>query len=90
MENNSIEKNLSEIEIYSVTAIGEDFSMEGNHVTLDRGKALSKAYDMFYECEDSPLYYDVFIDTWKNDELIKVESIDSNGNIVVNYENYNV
>lgn len=90
MENNSIEKNLSEIEIYSVTAIGEDFSMEGNHVTLDKGKALSKDYDMFYECEDSPLYYDVFIDTWKNDELIKVESIDSDGNIVVNYENYNV
>lgn len=85
-----MEKNFNEIEIYSVTAIGEDFSMEGNHVTLDRGKALSKAYDMFYECEDSPLYYNVFIDTWKNDELIKVESIDSNGNIVVNYENYNV
>lgn len=90
MENNSMEKNFNEIEIYSVTAIGEDFSMEGSHVTLDRGKALSKAYNMFYECEDSPLYYDVFIDTWKNDELIKVESIDSDGNIVVNYENYNV
>lgn len=85
-----MEKNFNEIEIYSVTAIGEDFSMEGNYVTLDRGKALSKAYDMFYECEDSLLYYDVFIDTWKNDELIKVESIDSDGNIVVNYENYNV
>ena len=63
--------------------------MEGNHVTLDRGKALSNAYDMFYECEDSPLYYDIFIDTWKNDELIKVEHIDSNGNIEVNYEKYN-
>ena len=85
-----MEKNFNEIEIYSVTAIGEDFSMEGNHVTLDRGKALSKAYDMFYECEDSILYYDVFIDTWKNDELIKVEHIDSNGNIEVNYEKYNV
>lgn len=85
-----MENNFNEIEIYSVTAIGEDFSMEGNYVTLDRGKALSKAYDMFYECEDSLLYYDVFIDTWKNDELIKVESIDSDGNIVVNYENYNV
>lgn len=85
-----MEKNFSEIEIYSVIAIAEDFSMEGSHVTLDRGKALSKAYDMFYECEDSILYYDVFIDTWKNDVLIKVESIDSNGNIVVNYENYNV
>ena len=85
-----MEKNLNEIEIYSVTAIAEDWSMEGNHVTLDRGKALSKAYDMFYECEDSILYYDVFIDTWKNDELIKVEHIDSDGNIVVNYEKYNV
>ena len=85
-----MEKNLNEIEIYSVTAIAEDWSMEGNHVTLYRGKALSKAYDMFYECEDSPLYYDVFIDTWKNDELIKVEHIDSNGNIEVNYEKYNV
>ena len=90
MENKSIGKNFNEIEIYSVIAIGEDYSMEGNHVTLDRGKALSKAYDMFYECEDSPLYYCVCIDTWKNDILIKIESIDSNGNIVVNYENYNV
>lgn len=90
MENKSIGINLNEIEIYSVIAIGEDYSMEGNHVTLDRGKALSKAYDMFYECEDSPLYYCVCIDTWKNDILIKIESIDSNGNIVVNYEKYNV
>ena len=85
-----MENNFSEIKVYSVTAIAEDWSMEGNHVTLDRGKAISKAYDMFYECEDSILYYDVFIDTWKNDELIKVEHIDSDGNIVVNYEKYNV
>ena len=90
MENNSMKNNLSEIEIYSVTAMGEGFSMEGNHVTLDKGKALVRVYDMYYKSQGCKPCYDVFIDTWKNDELIKVESIDSNGKIVVNYENYNV
>lgn len=89
MENNSIEKNLSEIEIYSVVVM-TDNCMESNHVTLDREKALVKAYDAYYKSQGCKPSYSVFIGTWKYDVVVKVEYIDDNGNLVVRYENYNV
>ena len=89
MENNSIGINLNEIEIYSVVVIA-DGCMESNHVTLDREKALVKAYDAYYKSQGCKSGYSVFIGTWKYDVIIKVEYIDNNGNLVVRYENYNV
>ena len=90
MENKSIEKNLNEIEIYSVVVVTEDYRIESTHVTLDRGKALIKAYDMYYKSQPCQPCYNVFIDTWREDVVVKTEYIDSNGKVVVRYENYNV
>ena len=90
MENNSMKKNLSEIEIYSIVVMTDNFSIKSNHVTLDRGKALVMAYDAYYKSRGCKPCYNVFIDTWRDDVIIKVEYIDSNGNIEVNYEKYNV
>ena len=89
MENESIEKNLNEIEIYSVIAF-ENFDIVDNYVDLNRGSAILKAYDMYYDGKDIMGHYDVFIDTWKNGILIKSEYIDNNEKLVVGYENYNV
>lgn len=88
MENKSIEKNLNEIEIYSVTAF-EGFNMMGNYVTLDRCSAIMKASGMYYEGKDITSNYDVFIDTWKDGIIVKSEYIDNNEKLVVVYENYN-
>lgn len=90
MENNSIEKNLSEIEIYSVIVVTKDFNIVDNHVTLNRDLAVFKAYDMYYDGKDAMSHYDIFIDTWKDGVLIKVEYIDSKEKLVVGYENYNI
>ena len=46
MENKSIEKNLNEIEIYSVIVF-ENFNIVDNYVTLDRGLAIFIAYWVF-------------------------------------------
>lgn len=81
---------MSETEIYSVVVVTEDYKIESTHVTLDRGKALIKAYDMYYDCQDYQPCCNVFIDTWRDDVIVKTEYIDSNGKIVVRYENYNV
>lgn len=91
MENKSIEKNLNEIEIYSVIAF-ENFNIVDNYVTLDRGLAIFKAYDMYYDGKDVMSHYDVFIDTWKGGVRIRTEYIDSSNDekLVVGYENYNV
>lgn len=89
MENNSIEKNLSEIEIYSVIAF-ENFNIVDNYVTLDRGLAIYKVFDMYYGGKDAMSHYDVFIDTWRDGVRIKTEYIDSEEKLVVGYENYNV
>ena len=90
MENKSMEKNLNEIEIYSVTVLVEDFGIPDNHVTLNRYSAIIKAYDIYYKYRDTEDYYNVFIDTWKNDVLVKSEYIDSEKNLSVLYENRNV
>ena len=90
MENKSMEKNLNEIEVYSVTALVESRDVPDNHVTLNRYSAIIKAYDMYYRYKDTGDYYNVFIDTWKNDVLIKTEYIDRERNLVVWFENHNV
>ena len=89
MENESIEKNLNEIEIYSVIAF-ENFDIVDNYVDLNRGSAILKAYDMYYDGKDVMSHRDVFIDTWKNGILIKSEYIDNNEKLVVGYENQDV
>lgn len=90
MEKNSIEKNLSEIEIYLVITMAEDFAIIDTHVTLSRGSAILKAYDMYYDHKDTEDYCTVFVDTWKNGIMIKSEHIDDNEKLIVGYENYNV
>ena len=89
MENKSMEKNFSEIEIYSVTAF-ENFDIVDNYVDLNRGSAILKAYDMYYDGKDIMGHYDVFIDTWRDGVIVKSEYIDREGKLVVGYENYNV
>lgn len=89
MENDSIEKNLSKTEIYSVIVMADDFVTACTYVTLDRRKALVRAYDEYYKCQPCQPCYNVFIDTWRDDVLIKVEYIDNNGNLVVD-KDYNV
>lgn len=90
MENKSIEKNLNEIEIYSVIAMAESYDIVDNYIILDKSLAVSKAYDMYDEHKDNFDHYAVFIDTWKNGVMIKCEYVDSNKNLVVEYENHNV
>ena len=90
MENKSIEKILNEMEIYSVVAIADNTDTIDNHVTLNRNLALLKAYDMYYKRKDAEYYYTIYVDTWKNDVMIKSEYIDDNEKLVVRYENYNV
>ena len=89
MTNKSIEKNLSEIEVYSVIAF-ENFDIVDNYVDLNRGSAVLKAYDMHYDGKDVMGHYDVFIDTWRDGVIVKSEYIDREGKLVVGYENYNV
>lgn len=91
MESKSIGKNLNEIEIYSVIVLIEGSSVLDSHVTLNRYSAMIKAYDMYYKHRDTKNHCNVFIDTWKNDVLVKVEYIDDNNeNLVVWFENHNV
>lgn len=90
MRKNSIEKNLNEIEIYSVIALIEDSSVPDSHVTLNRYSAIIKAYDIYYKHRDTKNHCNVFIDTWKNDVLVKSEYIDEERNLALFYENHNV
>ena len=88
MESKSIGKNLNEIEIYSVIVLIEGFSVPGSHVTLDRYSAIMKAYDIYYKYRDTKNVATIFIDTWKNDVLVKSEYIDEERNLVIFYENH--
>lgn len=90
MENNSIEKNLSEIEIYSITALVENRGVPDSHATLERGLAVMKAYDMYHRHKDNGDNCIVFIDTWKNEMLIKTEYINREENLAIWFENHNV
>ena len=90
MESKSIGKNLNEIEIYSVIVLIEGFSVPGSHVTLDRYSAIIKAYDIYYKYRDTKNHCNVFIDTWKNDVLVKSEYIDEERNLVIFFENHSV
>lgn len=90
MENKSIEKNLNEVEVYLVVAMTNDYDIIDNYVILDRGLAVSRAYDMYYEHKDNFDYCAVFVDTWKNGVMIKCECIDGNENLVVEYEKHNI
>lgn len=78
MENNSIGKNSIDngIEVYSVTAMFPNGEILGTFITLDRKLAVEKAFYMdeaYHEFDmDS---YNVFIDTWKDNEMIKTECI---------------
>lgn len=78
MENKSIEKNLinNGIEIYSVTTMFPNGEILENFVTLDRKLAVEKAFDMdeVYREFDADSH-NVFIDTWKDNKMIKTECI---------------
>ena len=80
MENKSIGKNSinNGIEIYSVTAVFPNGEILETFVTLDRKIAVEKAFDMndFY-CEFDAVEHSVsvVVDTWKDNELIKIECI---------------
>lgn len=69
MENNSIRKNSidNSVEVYlvSITVCGETLE---NFVTLDKELAIEKAFDMYDDYDQQS----VFIDTWKNNAIIKI------------------
>ena len=70
MENNSIRKNFIDdgIEIYLVSAISNCGETLENFVTLDKKLAVEKALNIYDDYDQQT----VFIDTWKNNTIIKI------------------
>ena len=70
MENNSMRKNSIDngIEIYSVTAMSDCGETLENFVTLDKKLAVEKALNIYDDYDQQT----VFIDTWKNNTIIKI------------------
>lgn len=70
MENNSIRKNLinNDIEVYLVSAISDCGETLENFVTLDKELAVEKALNIYDDYDQQS----VFIDTWKNNTIIKI------------------
>ena len=70
MENNSIRKNSinNGIEIYLVSAISDCGETLENFVTLDKKLAIEKAFNIYDDYDQQS----VFIDTWKNNTIIKI------------------
>ena len=70
MENNSMKKNSIDdgIEIYLVSAISDCGETLENFVTLDKELAVEKALNIYDDYDQQS----VFIDTWKNNTIIKI------------------
>lgn len=70
MENNSIRKNSIDdgIEIYLVSAISDCGETLENFVTLDKELAVEKALNIYDDYDQQS----VFVDTWKNNTIIKI------------------
>lgn len=70
MENNSIRKNLinNDIEVYLVSAISDCGETLENFVTLDKELAVEKALNIYDDYDQQS----VFVDTWKNNTIIKI------------------
>ena len=70
MENNSIRKNSIDdgIEIYLVSAMSDCGETLENFVTLDRELAIKKAFNIYDDYDQQS----VFIDTWKNNTIVKI------------------
>lgn len=70
MENKSIGKNSinNDIEVYLVSAISDCGETLENFVTLDRELAIKKAFNIYDDYDQQS----VFIDTWKNNTIIKI------------------
>lgn len=70
MENKSIEKNSinNDIEVYLVSAISDCGETLENFVTLDKKLAIEKALNIYDDYDQQS----VFIDTWKNNTIIKI------------------
>ena len=64
MENKSIEG----IEVYLVSAISDCGETLENFVTLDKKLAIEKAFNIYDDYDQQS----VFIDTWKNNTIIKI------------------
>ena len=70
MENNSMKKNSIDdgIEIYLVSAMSDCGETLENFVTLDKKLAIEKAFNIYDDYDQQS----VFIDTWKNNAIIKI------------------
>lgn len=70
MENKSIKKNSinNDIEVYLVSAISDCGETLENFVTLDKKLAIEKAFNIYDDYDQQS----VFIDTWKNNTIIKI------------------
>ena len=70
MENNSMKKNSIDdgIEIYLVSAMSDCGETLENFVTLDKELAVEKALNIYNDYDQQS----VFIDTWKNNTIIKI------------------
>lgn len=70
MENNSMRKNSIDdgIEVYLVSAISDCGETLENFVTLDRELAIKKAFNIYDDYDQQS----VFIDTWKNNTIVKI------------------
>lgn len=70
MENKSIGKNSinNDIEVYLVSAISDCGETLENFVTLDRELAIKKAFNIYDDYDQQS----VFIDTWKNNTIVKI------------------
>lgn len=70
MENNSIRKNSinNDIEVYLVSAMSDCGETLENFVTLDKELAVEKALNIYDDYDQQS----VFVDTWKNNTIIKI------------------
>lgn len=70
MENNSMKKNSIDdgIEIYLVSAMSDCGEALENFVTLDKELAVEKALNIYDDYDQQS----VFIDTWKNNTIVKI------------------
>ena len=70
MENNSMKKNSIDngVEVYLVSAISDCGETLENFVTLDKKLAIEKALNIYDDYDQQS----VFIDTWKNNTIIKI------------------
>lgn len=70
MENKSMKKNSIDngVEVYLVSAISDCGETLENFVTLDKKLAIKKALNIYDDYDQQS----VFIDTWKNNTIIKI------------------